>query len=119
MRINLLVLTGVSLTVWLVACRHEPVIPASPLLTFDKDISPIITNTCAQSGCHDGSGEGGRLVTYNEVRDIVEPGKPYGSKLFQVITKLMGEQAMPPGAPLSDTQIRFIYTWILQGAVEK
>jgi Planctomycete cytochrome C len=98
-------------------CRHEPVIPVSPIFTFNNDVSSITLNNCATVGCHDGSSERRRLQTYSEVMHYVTPGKPYSSKLFTDIIKLSGNK-MPPNGPLSDPQIRTIYVWILQGAKE-
>ncbi|MBS1505128.1 MAG: hypothetical protein JSS79_00670 [Bacteroidetes bacterium] len=101
----------------LTACRHDPDVPVSPILTFDKDISAIVLNNCATSGCHDGSSERRKLVTYSEVMHYVSAGKPYSSKLFTSIIKLSGDK-MPPNGPLSDAQIKSVYIWILQGAKE-
>jgi hypothetical protein len=101
------------------ACSHDPVVPGSPLLTFEANVKAITLNSCARSGCHDGKGEDPTLVTYDNVMGHVKPGDPRGSQLYKVITKLSGENAMPPEGPLSDEQIRTIYIWILQGANEK
>jgi len=101
----------------LFGCRHEPVIPVSPIFTFDKDVSAITLNNCATAGCHDGSSRRRTLITYSDVMHYVSPGKPYDSKLFTTIIKLSGNK-MPPNGPLSDPQIKTIYVWILQGAKE-
>jgi hypothetical protein len=98
-------------------CRHNPDIPVSPILTFEKDISTITLNNCATSGCHDGSSKRRRLVTYTEVMHYVSAGKPYSSELFTTVIKLSGDK-MPPNGPLSDAQIKSMYIWILQGAKE-
>jgi hypothetical protein len=101
----------------LAGCRHNPDIPVSPILTFNADVSAITLNNCATSGCHDGSSERRRLVTYSEVMHYVSRGKPYSSRLFTSMIKLSGDK-MPPNGPLSDAQIKTVYIWILQGAKE-
>lgn len=100
------------------ACHHDPVIPTTPV-TFEGDVKPIILNSCARTGCHVAGGEDPRLTSYKEVMEIVKAGKPQDSKLYEVITALSGEDAMPPDGPLSNEQLRLIYIWILQGAKEK
>src|SRR5258708_27988002 len=101
----------------LFGCRHEPVIPVSPIFTFNNDVSSIILNNCATAGCHDGTSRRRPLMTYANVMYYVTPGKPYNSNLFTTVIKLTGKK-MPPNGPLSDPQIRAIYVWILQGAKE-
>jgi len=101
----------------LCGCRHDAVIPASPIFTFNNDVATITLNNCATAGCHDGSSRRRPLITYSDVMHYVSPGKPYNSKLFTTIIKLSGNK-MPPKGPLSDPQIRTIYVWILQGAKE-
>lgn len=102
----------------LTGCTHDPVVPDTPLLTFEGDVKSITLNNCARVGCHDGKEEGPTLLTFADVSGQVKAGDPAGSKLYKVITKLSGN-AMPPEGPLSDEQIRTIYIWILQGANEK
>ena len=116
---NKISLTLIWLLLFSAACTHDPVIPDSPLLTFEGNVKAITLNSCAQPGCHDGKGEDPTLITYSDVMGHVKSGDPRGSQLYKVITKLAGENAMPPEGPLSDEQIRTIYIWILQGANEK
>jgi hypothetical protein len=47
----------------------------------------------------------------------VSVGKPFDSKLYNVITNLSFNK-MPPAGNMSDDQIKVIYIWILQGAKE-
>jgi hypothetical protein len=97
-----------------ISCTHDPVIPATPEISFNLQIKPIFVNNCARSGCHDG-GEFD-LATYNDIRARITPGDARNSDLYKVITKLWGPSAMPPDGPLSDQQITLIYAWIMQGA---
>jgi cytochrome c5 len=48
----------------------------------------------------------------------VVPGDPRGSKLYQVITDIYGEEMMPPDRPLTKEQRSVIQVWIAQGALE-
>ena len=105
----------ISPALWLLAaCTTDPVVP-SEQMSFSEKVQPIFLNNCATSGCHDGSGEFA-LETYNQILEPVKPGDPAGSKVYNVMTKLSGEEAMPPDGPLSEQQLNIIYTWILQGA---
>jgi hypothetical protein len=100
------------------SCRHAPEIPTSPVLTFNQDVSSIILNNCATSGCHDGSKGGKRkLVSYSDVMQYISAGKPFDSKLYNSITNLSFNR-MPPQGTMADEQIKVIYIWILQGAIE-
>ena len=112
------ILTLALLALVLANCRHDAEIPATPILTFENDIKPIILNGCARSGCHNGSGESPTLTNYEQVMGIVKSGEPHKSKLYKVITKLWSGN-MPPEGPLADEQIKNIYIWISQGAKEK
>lgn len=113
-----LLLTAVVLS----SCSVQQVDPTAdiPTLSFQQDISPIISANCALSGCHDGNGQEHALLSYEDVLSYgeVTPSKPHDSKIYEVIRLYSGEEAMPP-APnqaLSDQQIGAIYVWILQGA---
>jgi hypothetical protein len=97
------------------ACRHDPVVPSTPEISFKNDISPIVIGNCGQSGCHDGRREGFSLQNYQEIIGHIKPGKPYKSNLFAVIAT-NGPNVMPPNSPLPDEQVKLVYLWILQGA---
>jgi mono/diheme cytochrome c family protein len=90
------------------------------MIYFVNDVLPIIQSNCAFSGCHGGgsAADGIELSTYNGIMDIVNPGNPNDSELYDVITETGGD-IMPPSpyAPLSSEQIQTIREWILQGAV--
>jgi hypothetical protein len=105
---------GLAMTL-AVACTHDPVIPDLPEISFSERVQPIIVANCGSSGCHDG-GEEFSLLTYDEIADKVKPGDAGDSEIYEAMTALWGESAMPPAGPLSDQQINIIYTWIMQGA---
>ena len=88
---------------------------------FDRDIKPILQNTCAVSGCHDAATheEGVDLSSYSSVLRVVNEGDPSRSKLYSVITRNQNsEEFMPPKpySPLSQAAIDTIYSWISRGA---
>lgn len=103
------------------SCRHDPITPLSdaPAISFQNDVQPIIISNCTESGCHgESEGRGGlKLTTYDEVMKSVSAGNPHASKLYGSITaNTMNTMPKPPNPRLSDTQIKTIYLWILQGA---
>lgn len=106
------------------SCTHEaeipPVVPGTTYdsVCFETEILPVIQSNCAKSGCHDGSEEFS-LGTYADILDIVKPGQPNKSELYEVITENQGaEDFMPPSPnqPLTNDQISTIQLWILEGA---
>jgi hypothetical protein len=120
---NLRCIGIVSLLVCLVvcqqACKHETVIPETPV-TYSGDIAPILAGSCQFSGCHGTQNpEELELLTYDDVKRIVKVGNPDNSKLYEVVTARSGEEAMPrsPYPTLSDRQKLLIKVWILQGAL--
>ncbi|HNL39812.1 MAG TPA: hypothetical protein PKL15_17620 [Saprospiraceae bacterium] len=109
-----------ALLLFLPACTTT-IEPADnlPVVSFQSDISPILSANCALAdGCHGASGGEFPLVTHDQVLRYAKPGNPYDSELYQSVRKYAGEGAMPPkpNTPLSDQQIGQIYLWILQGA---
>jgi len=95
------------------ACRHDPVIPATPAISFSEQVQPIFVSNCATAGCHDGRAKFA-LENYTDIHSRVKAGDAHGSEVYKAITKLSG--GMPPDGPLSDEQLTLIYTWIMQGA---
>jgi mono/diheme cytochrome c family protein len=120
----------------LIACVHEPLVPKDgevivpPVLDecdpdviyFQNDILPVLVSNCAKSGCHDSQTreEGIVLSSYENVMssDVVEPGNPNDSELYERITDSDPDDVMPPPPHqrLSTEQIASIRTWIQQGA---
>lgn len=109
-------------TFLLSSCKHESeLLPGVPEVCFETQILPVIQSSCTMSGCHTGNNELVALNTYENLRRLVEPGKPMQSKLHKVITaNRILESAMPPKPQqaLSNTQIDAITIWILQGAAQ-
>ena len=106
----------------------------STLVSFEKQIEPILMNNCAIPECHVAPKPAKGLVlekglAYSNVVQvkshenpsmmIVEPGKANRSYLYQKITGNQNEgDRMPPGKRrLSKNGIELIKRWIEQGAV--
>lgn len=134
------------------SCKHEPIIPPGypdpndttgtnpndttgtdpaqdgvpcdpDTVYFENDILPLLSSTCAISGCHDAATaeDGVQLTDYfniistGDVRAI-EPDK---SDLYEVITETDPDKVMPrpsSGLTLTQEQKNMIYDWIMQGA---
>jgi len=97
------------------SCKHEPVIPDNPQISFQSQVLPIIRNNCTTSGCHDGYSRLKSLVYYDNIMLYVTPKNASKSDLYKRITKLNSNK-MPVNGNLSESQILLIYTWIMQGA---
>lgn len=99
------------------SCKHEPDLSNQPTISFVNDIQPLIGTNCSTSGCHDGGKKLEKIESYTDVMKIVKAKNARSSDLYQKITKLYGEQAMPPNKPLTEAQIQTVYLWIMQGAL--
>jgi uncharacterized membrane protein len=75
---------------------------------FSRDILPIVQSNCAK--CHT------FLTNYTQIMQWVEePGNPFNTTLYSSITA-SGEDAMPRGYRLPQSNIDTIYSWIKHGA---
>ena len=87
---------------------------AEPVLTFEKDVRPIVKAHCTHCHGEEEKPEGGVDLRLRRFMDeIVVVGHPEKSKLVEVIRS--GE--MPEkGKPLTEAQLGVIEKWIAQGA---
>ena len=102
-----------------VSCTHDPLfISEFDTICFEKQILPVLQNTCGISGCHDGGyeSEGFDATDYHSIMKSVTPGDVHASTLYHVITDIWGENMMPPDRPLTLEQRTAIHLWIAQGA---
>lgn len=86
-----------------------------------KGIQTIIRNNCATANCHGGS-ISPSLTSYGQIKNVVKPGDPEGSSLWQMITTHDLDKAMPPVTVKADIDLQdkiAIYNWIKNGANEK
>jgi hypothetical protein len=105
------------------SCTHDPVgIELLDTVCFAPTVMGIIQSSCGSNGtmgCHNGSMEGWRIDDTASIMAMVKPGDPRGSKLYQVITDINGENFMPPDHPISKEFRTLIEVWIAQGATQK
>jgi hypothetical protein len=93
---------------------------AEALITFEKDVRPILKAQCFHCHGEDGEFKGGLDVRL--ARSILKGGKSGavvvpGNALESHLLKLVREGEMPKGkAKLKDSQIETIERWIAQGA---
>jgi hypothetical protein len=119
--ISLAAFTAVIL--FLASCKHDPELaPGTAKVCFERDIMLIVNTNCNVDGCH-GSGdpELPSLNSYEDIRSLVEPGKPSKSKLYEVVTANPGSEKFMPPKPkpsLTKEQLDMISIWIMQGATE-
>jgi hypothetical protein len=103
------------------SCRHDPILPEHQV-SYATEIFPIISSNCWHSGCHnsDSLPQSVSFMTHDDLvrGNYVVPGKPHDSKIFNAVTGLAGQELMPKDYPvLTDRNIRLIYIWIAQGAL--
>ncbi len=111
-------LSVIFILFWVISCTHDAILDNIPEICFERDVLPIFQNSCAISGCHDGSGEPDPALTgYVSISHAVEPGKPYSSSIYRAIIATSGEDKMPPDQPLSLDNRTIIRLWIEQGAL--
>lgn len=106
------------------APKKEEVFDPNAPVSYYKQIRPIFQGQC--NGCHQPAKAKGdyimtefdRLLKGGEKSPAIEPGKPDGSYLVEMITPdAKGKAEMPQKAdPLHETQIALIKRWIAEGA---
>lgn len=108
-------------------------IPIGPVgndsICFEYDVLPILLSSCALSNCHDPitHEEDIILTSYWNVMnsdedELVVPGDPNESKMYEAITETDPEKRMPPPPQynaLSQEQIDIIFKWISEGALDR
>lgn len=101
---------------------EPPPHPCDPdTVYFEMDVLPILMSSCAKSGCHDATAQDGvRLDSYAAVMgsNVVTPGNPDNSDLYEEIMEDDPDKIMPPppNTPLDAVQKEIIRKWIAQGA---
>jgi hypothetical protein len=80
-------------------------------VTWNKDIKPIITNSCSISGCHNAAAAGGyNLSSYAGVKTMVD-----NNRFLAVIEN----GSMPKlSSKLDNCSINLVRIWINKGALE-
>jgi hypothetical protein len=77
-------------------------------VSYQNDIAPLISASCASSGCHVQGSNSVIFENYNNVKAKVDDGS--------FVQRVLVNGDMPPGTPLTDCQIAFIQQWIDNGA---
>ena len=98
--------------------------PDPTLISFSKEIAPILDGKCGR--CHSGDTPRGRLnlSSFAGMRQggqsgpLLIPKSPQRSLLMRCVTLPDPQQRMPRGGePLSTDELKKLYTWIEQGAL--
>lgn len=102
------------------SCKNDIDLSSAPTISFKDDIQAIISGNCAMNGCH-GTDKDSEfsLTSYNAVMKEggVKAGNARGSRFYQTLLVNFGEKKMPPKGPLTDLQIKKVFIWIEQGAL--
>ena len=118
--IYFLILFAAAVTFSMTSCKHEVVIPTSPVISYSTDVQPILVGNCTQSGCHISSNshqnKAFALSTYKEImsNNRIVPSNANGSQIYTAITSF--KMPKSPYPSLNDQQVLKIYLWIMQGA---
>ncbi len=78
-------------------------------VSYKTDIEPILQGNCSITGCHVAGGSGpGIFTNHAGVMEKVNNGT------FR--TRVLDRKDMPPGAPLTDCQLKLIRAWLDAGS---
>ena len=110
----------------MISCTKTTTVPIdntpaiTTTVTFAKDIQPILTKSCAISGCHSGAiaPNLSAATAYNALENgnFINTSTPKSSDVYLWLT---GKKAvtMPAGAPNNPSNINaLMLAWITQGA---
>jgi hypothetical protein len=80
---------------------------AEVIVSYKRNILPIIESKCAVSGCHIQGFHEGDFTIFEELKKQVDKGK---------LRRLVIEnKSMPPDQPLESKEIKLIDAWLKQG----
>ena len=78
------------------------------VFTYSGVIDPIIAANCRTAACHGPNGDNGELVTYEQLRAVVDDGS------FR--QAVIVEKRMPDGGALTTCELTLIENWLNTGA---
>lgn len=114
-KVHWLVVIGISVLVGVSSCKKR-VLPScdGAIPAFDEDIEPILSASCAVSGCHVAGFAAGDLSTYDEAKAVAETGG---------ITRMIIDNDFMPPQPgsiplLSNDEVGLISCWMNNGMPE-
>ena len=118
----LLLLGGICRPIMVKAADEEK---GSAKLNFAKHAKAVFRTHCVS--CHNGNRSEGDLNLANYAAlmqgsssgDVIEPGSPDDSYLFQLITHADSPEMPPGGQKIPDEDIEVIRKWILDGAINR
>jgi uncharacterized membrane protein len=94
-----------------ITSSNNNVVTPSDTVSFKNTIYPLVVNNCSNADCHPGMEVYDNLLA--KPRPLVVPFDTANSGLYQsVYTKRMPQNVKK----LSDSEIKLICDWILQGA---
>jgi mono/diheme cytochrome c family protein len=108
---------------WGLALKHSVTLVAEEKVQFNRDIRPILSDNCFHCHGPDARTRAAELRLDHadglEARQVLIPGKPEESQLFQRLISSDAAERMPPKdshKELSPAQIAIIKQWITEGA---
>ena len=88
---------------------YGPVLCDTSEVTFSADVNPIINSSCATTNCHASGGSGpGDFTQFDELKAKVDDGS--------FVNRVIEQQTMPPGTPLTDCELQTLQAWLDAGA---
>ncbi len=88
------------------------------VVSFEREVLPILVSSCAHAGCHDeASAQGLKILTeFETIMYHVSPNEPTFSSLYLAVSSDPVYMPPSPRVPLNEGQIQRIEEWIIQGA---
>ena len=118
MKTKITLVTMLFFMFFIFSCEHKKDATELKEVCFDTEILPIFQNNCATCHGNDRTEKDLKYIDYTSIMESVKAGNPDGSKAYNAIVSVAGENAMPPDIPLSLNQRSLIRLWIEQGAKE-
>ena len=87
-------------------CQSSQSIHVKSGVSFENDIQPIISSSCAINDCHNGN----QFPDFRQFKNIKENAAN--------VKKLTGDRTMPDEGSLTQTQIDLIACWVDDGAIQ-
>ena len=125
---------GIHLAILTVSCTNDelppPEIPEfcdTIITSYNTNVKPIIDESCAYSGCHDGSGGigPGNYNSYNGMLNVLESGSFRSRVLVQKDDAVLGmppDQSVYPESEkddLTQEELELIECWLNAGYPEE
>jgi hypothetical protein len=111
---------SLAVCVFVTVCVAE-VRAAGAKLSYNKDVRPILADTCFKCHGPDSAARKGdlRIDKRDDAMAVIKPGKPEDSEFFKRLLSKDPEEVMPPPATkkvLKPEQIEILKRWITEGA---